>query len=276
MHICDVGHGGRSHVPYQTNVLRLKLRDTAPISHAPYVAFVGGTDIFGKYIRAPLPELVGQNLPKMQSLNLGCLNAGPDAFLNDAAAIHLAQDAQVCVVQIMGAHNMSNRYYAVHPRRNDRFLRATGLLRQSFPSIDFTEFSFTRHMLETLARESPDQFALLVHEVQLAWVARMRMLIRKIGTDVILLWFAERSVPKRMPPIGLGPDPLFVEAWMLDALRDEVVHLVDATPGEAALEAGPEGMMVPEGEARIAAEMLGPAAHRDAARALLPVLCDLL
>ncbi len=59
------------------------------------------------------------------------------------------------VIQVMGAHNMSNRFYAVHPRRNDRFLRASlGCCKTIYPEVDFTEFNFTRHMLTALATHS--------------------------------------------------------------------------------------------------------------------------
>ncbi len=36
----------------------------------------------------------------------------------------------------MGAQNLSNRFYAVHPRRNDRFLRASTLMKTIFREVD--------------------------------------------------------------------------------------------------------------------------------------------
>ena len=58
------------------------------------------------------------------------------------------------MIQVSGAQNLSNRFHAVHPRRNDRFLRASTLLKTIYRDVDFTEFNFTRHLLTTL-RDGP-------------------------------------------------------------------------------------------------------------------------
>ena len=60
-------------------------------------------------------------------------------------------------VQI-GPVTAPNRFYAVHPRRNDRFLRPSAKIEALFPEIDFTEFSFNRHMLSALESVSADRF----------------------------------------------------------------------------------------------------------------------
>jgi hypothetical protein len=69
--------------------------------------------------------------------------------LNDPA-IAEARAATAIVLQIQGAQTLSNRLYTVHPRRNDRFVRASGILRTIYRDVDFTEFHFTRHMLDHL------------------------------------------------------------------------------------------------------------------------------
>ena len=46
-------------------------------------------------------------------VNLGVTHAGPDLYLKDDAVIDIARKAQLCVLQIMGAHNMSNPYYKI-------------------------------------------------------------------------------------------------------------------------------------------------------------------
>ena len=51
--------------------------------------------------------------------------AGTDD-LRDSPALAVAR---LTVLQVTGAQNMSNRFYSVHPRRNDRFLKASPLLR---------------------------------------------------------------------------------------------------------------------------------------------------
>ena len=75
------------------------------------------------------------------------------------------------VVQVMGAQNLTNRFYTVHPRRNDRFLRAAPDLQALYPEVDFTEFHFTRHLLRTLRWSSADRFEVVAEELRAVWVA---------------------------------------------------------------------------------------------------------
>ncbi|MEZ5723123.1 MAG: DUF6473 family protein [Paracoccaceae bacterium] len=77
---------------------------------------------------------------------------------------------------------MSNRFYAVHPRRNDRFLRASNLLKTIYREVDFTEFNFTRHLLTRLKELSEDKFMMVEQELK-AWVARMKTLVSKIEPE---------------------------------------------------------------------------------------------
>lgn len=250
---------------------RLTFRGPARMLDKPYIAFLGSTETYGKYIPVPFPALAEQSL-QVPCVNLGCVNGGHDTYLHDPYVVEMAAQARVCVVQIGGAHNMSNRFYTVHPRRNDRFLRASPLMRQIFRDVDFTDFAFTRHMLESLRRFAPDRFAMLREELQAAWVARTRLLVQRLGGRAVLLWFAGHRPPDGPDAKGLGPDPLFIERWMIDTLREDVADIVDATLGTAAQAAGGAGMVVPPGEEPVAAGMPGPAAHAEAAERLLPVL----
>ncbi|WP_275394208.1 DUF6473 family protein [Aliiroseovarius sp. Z3] len=162
---------------------------------APYVAVLGGTETFGKYHAHPYPELLQLELG-MQVANFGCQNAGVDAFLHDHGLLTLSNRAKVTVLQVPGAHNMSNRFYSVHPRRNDRFLRGSNLLKDLYDDVDLTEFNFTRHLLTALHDVSVDRFAKVVDELRVAWVARMKLLIAKLDCEVVLL-VAGRSSDQR-------------------------------------------------------------------------------
>ena len=95
-----------------------------------YIAFLGGTDTYGRFVPRPFPALVEDRLG-LPCVNFGWMNAGPDAFLNDEAVLAAAQGARAVVLQVPGAQNLTNRYYAVHPRRNDRFVEASAALRAS-------------------------------------------------------------------------------------------------------------------------------------------------
>lgn len=269
------GPQGLDYRPCRYGTSRLTFRGPAKLLDKRYVAFLGSTETYGKYIPEPFPALVEKSL-RTTCVNLGCVNAGHDVYLHDPYVMELAGQARACVLQISGAHNMSNRFYTVHPRRNDRFLQASRLMKQVFSDVDFTDFAFTRHMLESLRRFAPERFAMLRQELQEAWVARTRLLVQRLGCPVVLLWFAGHRPPAGPGADGIGPDPLFIESWMLDALRDDVADIVDATVSASAQAAGLLQMVVPPGEEQAAAAMPGPVAHAEASAVLLPVLRRLL
>ena len=137
------GDGALDYFPCRYGASRLVFRGPRRDLSLPYVSVLGGTETYGRYIADPYPTLVevGQGL---SLVNLGLQNAGLDAYLKDPDILAVASAARVAVVQVMGAQNLSNRFYAVHPRRNDRFLHPTPLLQRMFETIDFTEFHFTR------------------------------------------------------------------------------------------------------------------------------------
>lgn len=218
------------------------------------MAFVGGTETLGRAIDSPFPALVEQEIGEA-CLNFGQANASVDAFLQDPVVTGACRDALLTVVEVMGAHNVSNRFYTVHPRRNDRFVRASSVLRAIYPEVDFAEVCFTRHLLGQLHAASPDRFAIVREELQAAWSARMRSLLAAIGPRTLLLWLSPHlpsDVPWEERPDPLARDPLFVTRRMLDGLRPLVrgVVMVQPTrrlPGEATM---------------------GAAAHKEAAAAL--------
>ncbi len=227
-----------------------------------YCTVLGGSETYGKYVRTPYPALVEAELG-LPVVNFGYMNAGADLFLNEPAVMDACAGARVTVIQLLGAHNMSNRFYAVHPRRNDRFLRASQQMRSIFREVDFTQFHFTRHMLAELHNQSPDKFALLVEELKAAWVARMRQMLKSIGGKSVLLWLQQPATD------GLGPDPLLIDRLMVDAIRPFAHRVLEVAPDPGS---GTHGMEFPALEAHAAALLPGPAAHAEVAAALAPVL----
>ena len=151
----------------------------------PYIAFVGGTETYGKYIEKPFPVLVEKAM-RQTCVNFGCVNGGIDVFVNDPTVMEICNDADLTVVQVMGASHLSNRFYSVHPRRNDRFLKASTVLQAIYNDVDFSEFSFTRHVLSDLQSRSLERFDIVVHELREAWVARMRNMLGQIGPRSVL------------------------------------------------------------------------------------------
>jgi hypothetical protein len=183
------------------------------------------------------------------------------------------------VVQIMGANYLSNRFYSVHPRRNDRFLRASTVLQALYNEVDFSEFTFTRHMLGALYEMSPERFDIVINELRCAWVARMRNMLGQIGKRSMLLWFSRDDLtnePWNENGVNLSTDPLFVTREMVEGLSDLVMNTVVARPSDIALSQGTTGMYFPAMQAKAAADMLTVNSHIEASAKLTPKIREAL
>lgn len=204
---------------------KLAFRGPAKSFDVPYIAAVGSSETFGPYVQAPYPTLLEEWL-NQPVVNLGVRHAGVSLFASERWILDRASDADVAVVQVMGAGNMSNRLYSVHSRRNDRFLAVSPALKALFPDVDFTDFSFVRHLLQSLAGQSDSGFQTLVEELRFAWLQRMRRVLSCIECPVVLLWMSDRasSTPSEWPQ---GPEPLFVTKAMLDELAADVSAVVE-------------------------------------------------
>lgn len=264
------GEGALDYYPCRYGKSKLLFRGPRRRLEGKYVAVLGGTETYGKFVEDPYPALAEQALD-MPVVNMGYLNAGADVFVSEPTIVEACSKARVTVVQLMGAQNMSNRFYAVHPRRNDRFLRASTLMKTVFREIDFTEFHFTRHMLSTLKASAPDKFEILEEELKSAWVARMRTLLEKIEGKKVLLWLSGPG-SAHVPDDGLGFEPLFVDKDMVAQIQPYATDLVKVVPSQQAISAGTAGMHFSDLDLPAAAEMPGPTVHGEIAAALTPVL----
>ena len=236
-----------------------------------YVACLGGTETFGKFVPDPYPALLQGRLG-LPMANLGCVNAGVDVFLNEPAIADVAAGAKVSVLQILGAQNLSNRFYTVHPRRNDRFVHASPGLKALYRDIDFTEFHFTRHLLGALARKSPDRFAIVADELRMAWLSRMKLLLARLSNQTLLLWVANHPPQNRSETASLQQDPLLVDTELLAAIRPYATDYLQVVGSPIAQLNGLRGMAFNEFDRPAAAEVLGPAVHYEVAQSLAPVL----
>src|SRR5688572_29039032 len=124
---------------------RLSFRGPPHSLGGRHVVFLGGCATHGGPLAEPYPALLEAELGEA-CVNFGIAQASVEAFLLDPVVGRACRDALVTVVEVMGAANLSNRLYTVHPRRNDRFLRASGALRAIYPEVDFAEICFTRHL----------------------------------------------------------------------------------------------------------------------------------
>jgi len=269
-----LGESALDYLPCRYGTSKLLFRGPRRMTTAPYVAFLGGTETYGKFIENPFPALVEQQID-MTCINLGCVNAGIDVFSKDMQIAEMANDAAVTVIQVMGAQNMSNRFYSVHPRRNDRFLQASGLLQAIYREVDFAEFNFNKHMLGRLLTLSPERFQNVVDELRAAWVGRMHGMLRGISGKTVLLWFADHAPEDELAPDD-ERDPWFVTREMIEQLRSEVTEVVEIVASETALALGTEGMVFSQMETPAATNLMGPAAHQEAAEAVSAKLRDMI
>ncbi|MFW2544377.1 DUF6473 family protein [Primorskyibacter sp. 2E107] len=264
------GPGTLEYYPCKYGSSRVMFRGPKAEMSGDYIAFLGGLETYGRFIAQPFPDLL-ERLLAVECVNFGVANAGVDFYLNDPAVLGLAGGAAVKVLQVMGAQNMSNRFYMVHPRRNDRFLRASDRLEDLFPEVDFTEFHFNRHMLARLREVSEDRYAVVADELRTAWVGRMKHVLTILRGKVVLLWFSDHAVPEKIGGIDAG-DPLFVTRNMIETLRPRVSSVVEVVCSEEATMQGTLGMVFNDFEACAAAEQMGPMAHAEAADALAEVI----
>ena len=267
-----LGPGGLDYLPCRYGASKILFRGPKRRLEAPYVAFFGGTTTYGKFIKMPFPALLEEDTD-LTCVNFGCLNGGIDVYAADPVLREAAIGARVTVIQVTSPRNMSNRFYKVHPRRNDRFIEASALLRTIYREVDFAEFSFVNHMLQRLHLISPERFHAVLDELRTAWLARMRLVLSQIPGKTVLLW-AGRTAPPATA-IDIGAEPAFVTGGMVAEIEPLVTRYVQVVASEDAMSKGTEGMMFPDLEAPAAATMLGPQVHRDIAAALRPVLEEL-
>lgn len=266
--------GARQNTPGRYGGSRLTFRDAPQLPNVPHCVVLGGTETYGKFVPAPYPSLL-EAATGVPTINLGCLNAGPDAFINDSGLLESCRAATLRIVQIMGAGNLTNSFYAVHPRRNDRFIAARPALRDLFPEVDFAQFSFTRHLLKSLRDVSRERFATIARKLRETWTQRMQALLAQLGGPTMLLWAADRS-PDAQTPDNLNDEPLLVNRQMLDGLADSAAGTTEVIISPDARERGTEGMIFAPIEIHAARMMPCPAEHGEIAAAAAPEVRRLL
>lgn len=255
--------------PCHYGLSKLPFRAPQRPTDGRFIAFLGGSDTFAKYIRKPFPDLVETAIGEV-CVNLGCQSAGPDVFLQDRAIETLCHDASAIVIQVLGAANQSNGFYRVHPRRNDRFIAPTDKLTALFPEVDFAEIAFTGHLVARLKSVDAVRFEFVKQHLQRTWLRRMTRLIGQSVGPVVLLWLT-RSTGAAEDARRL-PETAFVTPAMVDALRSYVFDIVEVEG-----ETGPsDDMCFAPLDALNMDEVLQPSAHERAARRLRPSLLTCL
>ncbi|APG45801.1 DUF6473 family protein [Phaeobacter porticola] len=219
----------------------------------PYLAFIGGTEVFGRFVERPFVAKTEEIL-QQTCVNLGSVNAGVDSFLKDPDILNIARKAQSSVMQVLGAQNISNSYYKVHPRRNDRFLRAHEPLLELYPEMDFTEYHFNKHLLSALRSCCTNRYETVRDHLQETWVERMGMLIGALEGQVTLLWIHYDVDQQAL----FGHEPALVDRPMVDALRAQVLGVVEIPVHTARDAEDIDGMFYGQLDLPSAQRMVGP------------------
>lgn len=267
MHHVTWAEQALDYAPCRYGRSRLLFRGPKRPLKQPFVAFLGGSETYGKFVQTPFPNLIEDQIGKT-CVNFGSHNSGLDAVLQDESLLTICEKADVTVIQAMSAANISNRYYAVHPRRNDRFLQASPMLENLFPELDFTDFSFTRHLLAKLRSVSPRRFKLVVDTLQETWVSRMRLVASQLGGRLIVL-HVHGAVDVRQ---GIETEPFLVSRAMSDQLRDDVLSVAHVAVSGAARADGLQNMHYLPHEQEAARQFPGALVHREIAQALADIL----
>lgn len=250
---------------------RLHVRGPARDLRDPYLSFLGGTEVFGRFVERPFPQGV-EGQVGLACVNLGSINAGVDAFVYDDSLMEVAAGGQLTILQVMGAQNLTNSFYKVHPRRNDRFLRPYDALVHLFPEIDFTDYHFNKHMLTSLKAVSSERFERVCAELQETWLMRMGRLIDGLQGRVVLLWLRYDMGTAET----LGPSPSLVERSMVDVLRPSVDGVIELEVATAAQAQDVPGMIFGPMDLPAARLMLGPKEHDRISDAVASHLLSLL
>lgn len=272
-----LGPGPLDYLPCRYGTSKLMFRGPKRDLADPFIAFIGTTETYGKFIEAPFPTLLEGSLG-ITCVNFGQITAGIDAFATDPYVIQAACDARVTVIQIMGAQNMTNRFYSVHPRRNDRFTGASSILKTIYRDVDFADFHFNKHLLTHLKEVSYDRFEAVQHELREAWLARMQFLLRQIQGKTVLLWMSGHAPKSEAVACDndMCVEPMLVTREMIEKVTPYASAYAEVVASPQALQSGMEGMVFSELDEPAATEMLRPLAHAEAASALTKAIQNLI
>lgn len=241
----------------------------------PYLTFLGGTAFYGKYAHSAIADQV-EDATDLACVNLGILNAGVDA-MKAPELVSVANGGCCTVVEVVGAQNLTNQFYRVHPRRNDRLVSTTRLFRQVFPEIDLSEVHFTRHLLRQIQTMAPNRYETVIEELRSAWVEGMADLLSRLNGPKVLMWISPQSGgdADTDPRAGEGQEPLFVDVAAIQAVSGFVDALIEVRETPQITAQGLAGMAFPEVEERAAQVVPRGALLAQSAMALLDPLQDL-
>ncbi|WP_237215953.1 DUF6473 family protein [Ruegeria lacuscaerulensis] len=250
----------------QYSSARLWFRGPKRSLDTPYMACAGGTETFGRFVDRPFAAVLEDRLDR-RCLNLGSLFCGVDALCQEKGLQSLLNAAELCVLQAPDLLGQSNRFYRVHPRRNDRFLAATDDLISLYPEIDFADVNFVHHLMKLLQGHQDARFEAVAEELRRNWVRQVGGLLQSLQSPVILLCLRVIRQSEDSRPVQETEVPLTHE--MLNAVRPYCARIVRETVSVSGQSDELEDMLFGTLQQPMAEFMIGPAGHRSIADALV-------
>ncbi|WP_254439341.1 DUF6473 family protein [Ruegeria arenilitoris] len=257
------GSGEPGHEVCQYDGSRLWFWGARRVLDQPYMVCAGGDEAFGRFVERPFATLLEERTDR-RVLNLGCLFSGVDALCLDSGLFDLLKRSELCVLQVPGLLGQTNHFYRVHPRRNDRFLEPTADLAGLYPEIDFTEVHFVRHLMTCLQRFPDARVEVVLDELRRNWIRQVSALLQRLDVPVILL----RLQVLRDPGGADHPEPDVTDA-MIEEVLPFCAQCVDVTTQVCGQPDEIEDMLFGTLHQPMAEHMIGPAAHRAIAAALV-------
>ncbi|WP_254437205.1 DUF6473 family protein [Ruegeria arenilitoris] len=262
----QTGSAGAGHAVCQYGQSRLWFRGPERSLDTAYMACVGGDETHGRFVDRPYAAILEDRLDR-RCLNLGSLYCGVEALCGDAGLFTLLNGAELCVLQAPGVLSQSNHFYRVHPRRNDRVLAPTQDLIDFYPEVDFTDVHFVGHLMRRLQDCQDARFEVVAEELRRNWVRQISDLLQRLKVPVLLL--ALKVLPQKNDERQEERAPITVTLEMLKAVRPFCADYVEATAYVSGQSDELEDMLFGTLQQPMAEHMIGPAAHRSIAEALV-------
>jgi LPS sulfotransferase NodH len=215
--------GGLDYELYQLPTIGSRTFRGPPVdTSAPYLAFIGSAQTFGRFVPAPFPSLLGARLG-IPVLNLAVGGAGPRHFLA-REYLELINGAEAVVIQILSGRSASNSLFD-----NSESGGMIGRIRGEQSQTRAEEFFSRLGQSSSMSRIEE-----IINETRNDYMSSFVQLLHIIVVPKILFWFSTR-VPQykenyeNIPNGVLGAFPHLVNQKMVErlaAFSDDYVECV--------------------------------------------------
>ena len=236
------------------------------------MACVGADETFGRFVDRPFAAILEERLDR-RCLNLGSLFCGLDTLCADTGLFSLISGAELCILQTPSVLGQTNHFYRVHPRRNDRVLAPTQDLIALYPEVDFADVHYVCHLVSLLQNQNDARFEFVAEELRRNWVVKIRDLLGKLKTPVLLL---NLRVLRHQGSAGQdGEAVISITDHMLEQVRSVSAGCTQVSAHVSGHSDELEDMLFGTLQQPMAEHMIGPAAHKLVAEALVAPIRNL-